>query len=181
MRDLEAIARALLRKADHQVGVGRLVEERGHQDTHAVAARFGESRAKGRDRRVGFGWTAAAWAATVLVIQFPPIMGIVLPAGSALQGGTASVKLSLEGPVERLVTTGSLSLDNTKLAGFDLGGKMAFIETLAGINRGPDTEIRTFGAHLRLGQRRRQHHFTPGQREPFAARHLLHLASRIAI
>src|SRR5438045_7313300 len=80
-----------------------------------------------------------------------PVMGIVLPAGSSLQGRTASVKLSLEGPIERLVTTGSLSLDNTKLAGFDLGGKMAFIETLAGINRGPDTEIRTFGAHLRLG------------------------------
>jgi AsmA protein len=80
-----------------------------------------------------------------------PVMGIVLPAGSSLQGGTASVKLSLVGPLERLVTTGSLSLDNTKLAGFDLGGKMAFIEKLAGINRGPDTEIQTFGAHMRLG------------------------------
>ena len=80
-----------------------------------------------------------------------PVMGIVLPSGSSLQGGTASVKLSLEGPIAHLVTRGSLSLDHTKLAGFDLGGKMAFIQTLAGINRGPDTEIQTFGAQVRLG------------------------------
>jgi AsmA protein len=53
--------------------------------------------------------------------------------------------------LERLVTTGSLSLENTKLAGFDLGQKMAAIEKFAGIKGGPDTEIQTFGANLRMG------------------------------
>jgi AsmA protein len=79
-----------------------------------------------------------------------PAMGIVLPNGSSLQGGTASIKVALEGPLERLVTTGTLSLDNTKLAGFDIGKKMAAIEKFAGIKGGPDTEIQTLGARVRV-------------------------------
>jgi AsmA protein len=80
-----------------------------------------------------------------------PAMGIVLPNGSSLQGGTASVKVALQGPMERLVTVGTLSIDNTKLAAFDMGKKMATIEKFAGIKGGPDTEIQTFGASLRMG------------------------------
>ena len=80
-----------------------------------------------------------------------PAMGIVLPHGSSLEGGTASVKLALQGPLERLVTAGSLSLDNTRLTGFDIGKKMASIEKLAGIKGGPDTGIQTLGATLRMG------------------------------
>ena len=54
-----------------------------------------------------------------------PAMGIVLPNGASLEGGTVSIKLAMEGPLERLVTSGTLSIDNTKLAGFDMGKKMA--------------------------------------------------------
>jgi AsmA protein len=79
-----------------------------------------------------------------------PAMGIVLPNGSSLEGGTFSIKLALEGPLERLVTTGTLSLNNTKLTGFDMGKKMAAIEKFAGIKGGPDTEIQTLGATLRM-------------------------------
>jgi AsmA protein len=79
-----------------------------------------------------------------------PAMGIVLPNGSSLQGGTASIDVALQGPVDRLVTTGTLSIDNTKLAGFDIGKKMASIEKFAGIKGGPDTEIQNFGATLRM-------------------------------
>jgi AsmA protein len=79
-----------------------------------------------------------------------PAMGIVLPNGSSLQGGTASVKLAMQGALETLVTSGTLSLDNTKLAGFDMGKKMAAIEKFAGIKGGPDTEIQTLGASLRM-------------------------------
>ncbi len=80
-----------------------------------------------------------------------PAMGIVLPNGASLEGGTASMKLALQGPLERLVTSGTLSVDNTKLAGFDIGKKMEKIEKLAGIKGGPDTEIQTLGATLRSG------------------------------
>jgi AsmA protein len=79
-----------------------------------------------------------------------PALGIVLPAGSSLEGGTANARFDLEGPANRLVTTGSLSFDKTRLKGFDLGKKMAAVETLAGIQGGPDTEIQTLSANLRV-------------------------------
>ncbi|MGD0363650.1 MAG: AsmA family protein [Bryobacteraceae bacterium] len=79
-----------------------------------------------------------------------PVFGVVLPAGSSFQGGTANAKLSFGGPVEALVIDGSLGLRNTRLTGFDLGSKMSGIEKLAGIKTGPDTEIQTFEATLHM-------------------------------
>jgi AsmA protein len=79
-----------------------------------------------------------------------PAMGVVLPAGSSLQGGTAAVKLAMEGPTDKLVTTGTIAMNNTTLAGFDLGSKMAVIETLAGIKRDPNTEIQTLSGNIRV-------------------------------
>lgn len=78
-----------------------------------------------------------------------PAMAITLPSGTALKGGTASADLSMAGPADRVVATGSLSLDNTQLAGFDLPKKMASIEKLAGIKEGPDTEIQVLSANVR--------------------------------
>ncbi|HEV2201555.1 MAG TPA: AsmA family protein [Bryobacteraceae bacterium] len=78
-----------------------------------------------------------------------PALGIVLPAGTSLQGGTASTNLSMEGQADRLVTAGSLALNNTRLVGFDLPEKMASIEKLAGIRASPDTEIQTLSANVR--------------------------------
>ena len=81
---------------------------------------------------------------------FLPAMGIVLPAGTSLQGGAASVNLAIEGPADRLVTSGSLALNNTRLTRFDLSKKMAAMENLAGIKSGPDTEIQTLSANVRV-------------------------------
>jgi AsmA protein len=75
-----------------------------------------------------------------------PALGVALPAGSSFQGGMASAKLSFSGPVEALVADGSLGLNNTRLAGFDLGSKMSDIEKLPRINTGPNTDIQTFAA-----------------------------------
>jgi AsmA protein len=79
-----------------------------------------------------------------------PALGIVLPAGSRLKGGTTTVMLAMQGPADKLVTTGSLALNNTKLTGFDLPKKMASIEKLAGIKSGPETEIQTLSANVRV-------------------------------
>jgi len=79
-----------------------------------------------------------------------PAMGVVLPAGSTLQGGTANAKFTSEGPTDRLVTTGSLVFSNTRLAGFDLGKKMTAVEMLAGTQATPDTTIQTLSARLRM-------------------------------
>jgi AsmA protein len=81
---------------------------------------------------------------------FLPSLAVALPRGSTLQGGTANLKLSMEGPLARLITMGTVSLDNTKLAGFDLGRKMAVIEALAGIKNAGDTEIQTFHSAVRM-------------------------------
>jgi AsmA protein len=48
------------------------------------------------------------------------------------------------------VTSGSLALNNTRLTGFDLPKKMATIEKLAGIKSGPNTEIQTLSATVRV-------------------------------
>lgn len=79
-----------------------------------------------------------------------PALGVTLPAGTRLEGGTASVALDMAGPADKLVSSGTLSLDNSKLAGFNLPQKMASIERLAGIKSAPDTEIQTLHATVRV-------------------------------
>ena len=79
-----------------------------------------------------------------------PALGVVLPAGSRLEGGTASAMLTMDGAADKLVTSGSLALNNTRLTGFDLPKKMATIEKLAGIKSGPNTEIQTLSATVRV-------------------------------
>jgi len=81
---------------------------------------------------------------------FLPSLGVVLPMGSRLEGGTMTVMLDMSGPATRLVTSGSLAMNNTRLTGFDLPKKMASIEKLAGIKGGPDTDIETLSAVIRV-------------------------------
>ncbi|MDE3165665.1 MAG: hypothetical protein KGN36_07665, partial [Acidobacteriota bacterium] len=80
-----------------------------------------------------------------------PAMNVVLPRGSSLKGGTASAKISVQGPLDRLVTAGTLALDNTTLANFDMGRKLSFIAGLAGIRTSGDTAIQTLGANVQYG------------------------------
>lgn len=81
--------------------------------------------------------------------QLLPALDVVLPSGSSLQGGTASAKMTFFGPADRLVTTGSLGLNNTRLAGFDIGSKIRAVAAVAGIPTGPNTDIQTLGANVR--------------------------------
>jgi AsmA protein len=78
-----------------------------------------------------------------------PALGITLPAGSRLDGGTASVKASASGTLDKLTIDGTVALRDTKLAGFDLGSKMTAIEKLAGIKSGPNTEIQEVSASVK--------------------------------
>jgi AsmA protein len=57
--------------------------------------------------------------------------------------------MSAEGATDRLVSSGSLSAENARLQGFDLGGKMSTIERLAGIKTGPNTEIQVLSADVK--------------------------------
>jgi AsmA protein len=79
-----------------------------------------------------------------------PALGVTLPSGSSLQGGTLSADMSVNGPVERLVITGPVKLVNTKLHGFDMGSKMSAISMLSGVKTGSDTEIQTFSSNVHV-------------------------------
>ncbi len=77
-----------------------------------------------------------------------PALGIELPKGSSLQGGTLSSDLTINGPVNQLVITGPVKLVNTKLAGFDLGSKLSAISALSGAKTGSDTSIQNFSSDV---------------------------------
>src|SRR5579872_33033 len=79
-----------------------------------------------------------------------PALGVTLPAGSSLQGGTLSTDMTVNGPVEKLVITGPVKLANTKLHGFDMGSKMSAISMLSGVKTGPDTTIQTFSTNVHV-------------------------------
>ena len=79
-----------------------------------------------------------------------PALGIILPSGSSLQGGTLSANLGIVGPVEKLVITGPIRLAQTKLARFNLGSKMSAISALSGAQTGPDTSIQNLSTDARV-------------------------------
>jgi AsmA protein len=59
-----------------------------------------------------------------------PALGVTLPAGSALKGGTLSAELDISGSTDKLVVAGPVKLENTRLEGFDLGSKLSAISAL---------------------------------------------------
>jgi AsmA protein len=71
-----------------------------------------------------------------------PAMGVKLPSNSALKGGTITANLGVKGPTTALVITGPVQVDNTRLAGFNLGSKLGGLGALAGVKSGDATEIR---------------------------------------
>jgi AsmA protein len=75
-----------------------------------------------------------------------PAMGVVLPSGSSLKGGTLTANFTMVGPVDKLVINGPVKMENTKLAGFDLGSKMSAISALTGAKTGSDTTIQNLSA-----------------------------------
>jgi AsmA protein len=79
-----------------------------------------------------------------------PALGVVLPNGSSLRGGTAGVKATIQGPVDRLVIAGSITMSNTKLTGFNLSSKLSGIERLAGIKSGADTEVQELSGNVKV-------------------------------
>jgi hypothetical protein len=60
-----------------------------------------------------------------------PALGIDLPGSSKLHGGTVNAEVALAGPVNRLVTTGTVQMANANLTGFDLGSKLSSLPLLS--------------------------------------------------
>lgn len=85
------------------------------------------------------------------LVAFLPSLGIQLPSGSRLQGGTLTANLTITGPTSAPVVSGPVRISNTRLAGFDLGKKLSAIRMLTGAKTGQDTTIQTLDTDLHYG------------------------------
>ncbi len=79
-----------------------------------------------------------------------PALGVVLPSGSRLSGGTLSANLTITGPASGPVIAGPIRLSNSKLTGFDLGSKLSAISKLSGAKTGADTSIQNLSTDARV-------------------------------
>ncbi len=80
------------------------------------------------------------------VEQLLPAAGVTLPSGSRLSGGTINANLAVSGPADALTIAGPIELDNSQLAGFDLGSKIQGINPISGTSGG--TEIQKLYAEV---------------------------------
>jgi AsmA protein len=78
--------------------------------------------------------------------QLLPTVGVRLPNGSSLKGGTLTANLAITGPVAAVTLAGPVEIDNTALAGFDLGSKIDGINPFGG--KGGGTGIQTLRADV---------------------------------
>jgi AsmA protein len=79
-----------------------------------------------------------------------PAVGVKLPNGAILSGGTLSANFTIRGLPKDNVIVGSYEIKNTKLVGYDLGSKIAGIAALGGIKTGDTTAIDISRADVRI-------------------------------
>jgi AsmA protein len=75
-----------------------------------------------------------------------PAVGITLPSGSSLQGGIINANLSITGLASGPTIAGPVELDNSKLAGFDLGSRIGGINPFG--EKGEGTRIQKLSADV---------------------------------
>lgn len=77
-----------------------------------------------------------------------PAVGVKLPSGSALHGGTLTANLAITGPAATPQIVGPVEIDNTELAGFSLGSKIEGLASFGKQSNSGGTAIRTLRANL---------------------------------
>ena len=82
--------------------------------------------------------------------SFLPSVGVHLPTGSRLQGGTLTANLDVTGSTADPIISGPIRLNNTNLAGFDLGSKLQAVTALTGAKTGSVTAIRSLSTNIRV-------------------------------
>lgn len=81
---------------------------------------------------------------------FLPALGVEVPAGSRLQGGTLTTQLEITGSSQAPIISGPVRVNNTQLTGFDLGSKLSALSALTGIHGGTNsTSIQVLSANVR--------------------------------
>jgi len=77
-------------------------------------------------------------------------VGVRLPDGAVLKGGTLSANFDIKGSAKDNVIAGRYEIKNTQLVGYDLGSKIAGIAALGGIKTGDTTAIDVSRADIRI-------------------------------
>jgi AsmA protein len=83
-----------------------------------------------------------------------PAVGVKLPPGATLKNGELNVNLTSTGPVDKLVTAGSIKMENSQLGNFDLGSRLSAVSALAGNHTGNHsgsvTEIKNLSSDVKI-------------------------------
>jgi AsmA protein len=79
-----------------------------------------------------------------------PAVGVILPPKATLKGGDLNINMATAGAVDKLVTTGSVKLENTALTNFDLGSRLSAISALSGKQTGNVTTIQNFSSDVHV-------------------------------
>ena len=79
-----------------------------------------------------------------------PAVGVKLPNGAVLKGGTLSANFAIKGSAEDNVIAGSYEIKNTRLVGYNLGSKIVGIAAMGGIKTGDTTAIEISRADMRI-------------------------------
>jgi len=79
-----------------------------------------------------------------------PAFGVVLPQGTKLEGGSLNTDLQIQGPLDRLVTTGPIDLVNSKVDGFNLKSRASGLGALAGLPSASDLIIQALKSKVRV-------------------------------
>jgi len=85
------------------------------------------------------------------LLAFLPVFDVVLPSGATIEGGTVTIGLASRGTVQHLNTTGSVKIEKTKLANYDLGSKLRIVQQLAGLPTTAATDIDLAGGSFDMG------------------------------
>jgi len=84
------------------------------------------------------------------VMALLPALGIVLPGGSVLRGGTIKANLSLDGPIDRMVTSGSAKITDAHVSATDLCSKLAKLPGMSALKGSTDIPVSDLAAHFRV-------------------------------
>jgi len=85
------------------------------------------------------------------LLTFLPVFDIVLPTGATIEGGTLNIGIASRGTIDHLDSSGSIKIQKTKLANYDLGSKLRIIQQLAGMPTTSSTDIDLVGAEFDMG------------------------------
>ena len=79
-----------------------------------------------------------------------PAIGVKLPDGAVLKGGTLSANFAIKGSAKDNVIVGSYEIKDTQLVGYNLGSKISGIAAMGGIKTGDTTAIEISRADMRI-------------------------------